>query len=82
MNSLKIDETKAFKDLNAISQQMIMKRVNRLQVEEQIIIARNIGIEQWLKQNPLQERWQQIVIEIVDKSKGNPQQATTTQSQQ
>lgn len=66
MNSLKIDQTKSYLRLEKFSQQMVMKRVNRLQIEEEIIIARNIGLEQWHKQTPLQERWKNIVIEIIN----------------
>ena len=63
---MKIDETKAFKALPPLSQQMALKRVNRLQIEDAIIIARTIGIEQWKASTPLQPRWQQIVVEIIE----------------
>lgn len=66
MSSLKIDQTKAFVQLQPLSQQMILKRVNRIQIEDAIIIARTIGIEKWKEQTPLQERWKMIVIEIVE----------------
>jgi hypothetical protein len=67
MSSLKIQETKAFKKLQPLSQQMVLKRVNRIEIEDAIIIARTIGIEKWRTQTPLQERWKQIVIEIIQK---------------
>lgn len=70
---MKIDKTQAYKALNPISQKLVMKRVNRTQIEDEIIIARNVGIPQWKAQTPLQERWQAIVIEIVDKEKETQQ---------
>ncbi|MBS1535330.1 MAG: hypothetical protein JST78_09650 [Bacteroidetes bacterium] len=66
---MNIQDTKAFKELNEISQRLVLKRVNRTTIEDQIIIARNIGIETWLKSNPLQARWQSIVIEIIKTEK-------------
>lgn len=72
MSSLKIHETKAFKELQPLSQQMVLKRINRIQIEDQIIIARTIGIEKWKNQNPLQERWRKIVIEIIQEENNSP----------
>lgn len=66
MSSLKIDQTEAFKKLQPLSQQMVLKRVNRIEIEDAIIIARTIGIEKWRAQTPLQERWKHIVIEIIE----------------
>ena len=66
---MKIDQTQAYKALNPISQKLVMKRVNRIQIEDEIIICRNVGVDKWKAQTPLQERWQAIVIEIVDKEK-------------
>lgn len=66
MNSLKIDQTQAYKALPQLSQQMAMKRVNRIQIEEELIVCRNVGIEVWKKQTPLQERWKKIVVEIIN----------------
>lgn len=66
MNSLKIDQTQAYKALPQLSQQMAMKRVNRIQIEEEIIICRNVGIEVWKNQTPLQKRWKTIVVEIIN----------------
>lgn len=57
-----IENTVAFKALDLIAQKMILKRANRIQVEEEIVIARNIGLDVWGKQTPLQERWKKIVI--------------------
>ena len=66
MNSLKIDQTKTFLLLQPLSQQMVLKRVNRIQIEDAIIIARTIGLEKWKAQTPLQERWKQIVCDIIE----------------
>lgn len=60
-----IENTAAFQELNTISQKMLLKRANRIQVEEEIIIAINVGLAQWKKQTPLQARWQEIVEQIV-----------------
>lgn len=60
-------QTKAFKALPQFSKFMAIKRVNRVKIEEEIVIARNIGLEQWKKQTPLQANWQAIVEEIITK---------------
>lgn len=62
---LQIQETKAFNNLPGLSQALILKRVNRLQIEDAIIIARTIGVENWKKQTGLQGRWQSIVVEVL-----------------
>lgn len=61
-----IQNTKAFKKLTLLSQQMALKRANRIIIEQEIIIARNIGLGKWKTQNPLQERWRAIVAEIIE----------------
>lgn len=63
---MKIDETTAYKASEPMVQQMIMKRVNRVEIEDQIIIARTIGLAKWKTQTGLQARWQKIVIEIIE----------------
>lgn len=65
MSLLKIEETKAFKALHPLVQKMVLKRANRIDIEDQIIIARTIGLEKWKVQTGLQERWKAIVIEII-----------------
>ena len=65
MSSLKIDQTKTFLAMPPLTQKLVMKRVNRIQIVDQIIIARTIGLEKWKAQTGLQERWKKIVIEII-----------------
>lgn len=71
MSSLKIDQTKAYQAMTPMVQKMIMKRCNRIQIEEEAIICRNIGVEVWKNQTPLQERWKAIVMEIINQEKIN-----------
>ena len=61
-----IEETQAYKNLPLISQQMVLKRANRLQIEDAVIQARTIGLQRWKQITPLQERWKAIVVEIVE----------------
>ncbi|WP_293871667.1 hypothetical protein, partial [Flavobacterium sp.] len=65
MSSLKIDETKAFAALEPMVKKMVLKRVNRVGIEDEIIIARTIGLDKWKAQTGLQERWKTIVVEII-----------------
>ena len=60
-----IIESKAYKELDAISQKVINKREVRAQIEDGIIQARNIGVPEWKKQTPLLAKHQKIVEEIV-----------------
>ncbi|WP_264521184.1 hypothetical protein [Flavobacterium sp. N1994] len=63
---MKIEQTEAFKSMSSLSQELVLKRINRINIEDQIIIARTIGLEKWKLQTGLQERWQKIVIEIIE----------------
>ena len=71
---MKIQNTKMYNSLSELSQKLIIKRVNRTKIEEEIIIARNVGLEQWKAQTPLQERWKSIVIEIIEHELDNQQE--------
>lgn len=64
-----IENSKAFKALEPHTQGMIRKRANRIQIEDAIIQARNIGVEQWKAQKVICNQWAAIVIEIVTNEK-------------
>lgn len=63
---MKITDTEAYKTLPELSQKMVMKRVNRVEIEDQIIICRTIGIEKWKTITPLGPRAKSIVEEIIN----------------
>jgi|GEM_PF-4513871 len=60
-----IEQTKTFQSLEPMSKQLAIKRVNRLQIEDAIIQARTMGVEAWSAQTGLQERWKNIVKEVI-----------------
>ena len=64
-----IENAKAFKALEPHAQKMVIKRANRVQIEDAIIQARNIGVEQWKTQKVICNQWAAIVIEIVTNEK-------------
>lgn len=61
----KIEQCKAFKRLEAFKQNILMKRDNRLKIEEQIVIARNAGVDAWQPPNDFPKPWAEIVKEVV-----------------
>lgn len=62
-----IEKSKAFQSFEPHAQNMVIQRVNRLKIEDAIIQARNLGIEQWNSQTDLPHKWRSIVEEIVNK---------------
>lgn len=60
-----IQQTDAFKGLDPITQKVINKREVRTQIEDAVILARNIGVEKWNKITPLTSKYRKIVVEIV-----------------
>lgn len=63
-----IEECKAYQDLDSISQKIINKREVRVQIEDAVIQARNMGVPEWKKQTPLLAKHQKIVEEIILKN--------------
>ncbi len=61
-----IENTKAFKKLEPFQQDIVSKRANRLQIEDAIVTARNIGYANWEKTTPLPAKWREIVKEITN----------------
>ncbi|GIZ10264.1 hypothetical protein [Flavobacterium sp. UMI-01] len=61
----KIEATNAFKTLEPLAQRMVSKRANRIQIEDNIIQARNLGLEQWKTQTALCNKWQTIVEQVI-----------------
>lgn len=74
---MKITDTEAYKALPELSQKMVMKRINRIEIEDQIIICRTVGIEKWKTITPLGPRARSIVEEII-KNEQNEQRKTST----
>lgn len=64
-----IENSKAFKALEPHVKKMVIKRANRVQIEDAIIQARNIGVEQWKTQTGICNKWAAIVIEIINNEK-------------
>ncbi len=60
----KIQNTKAFKAMEPYARQMVEKRANRIQIEDAVIQAKNIGLEAWKSQTAIPVKWQKIVEEI------------------
>ncbi|MGM8362111.1 hypothetical protein ACSV4D_09375 [Flavobacterium sp. ARAG 55.4] len=64
-----IENSKAYQSFEPHAQQMVIKRVNRLKIEDAIIQARHLGLEQWNSQTDLPHKWRSIVKEIVSSVK-------------
>lgn len=64
-----IENSKSFKVLDKLSQSMINRRANRIQIEDAIIQARNLGLEVWKSQTDLPNKWKKIVDEIIKNEK-------------
>ena len=60
-----IENTTAYKALEGLSQGMINRRANRIQIEDAIIQARTIGLDTWKGQTALPNKWKKIVEEII-----------------
>lgn len=59
-----IQNTKAYGQLEPFQQNLIINRKNRLQVEDAIIQARNMGYDTWAASSPMPNAWKAIVEEI------------------
>ena len=62
-----IKETDAYKKLNSIQKEIIMKRQNRLVIENGYEVAKNIGVEKWEKQSNFNYRNKGIIMELIEK---------------
>jgi hypothetical protein len=60
-----IENSKAYKQLHPFQQKLVLKRDNRKQVEDAIIIARTIGYANWAASSPMSHSWREIVKELV-----------------
>ena len=65
MMNIKIDQTQAYQRLNDVAKMMVVKRANRLQIEDAVIQAKNLGLEVWNTQTNLPHKWREIVEEIL-----------------
>jgi len=61
----KIENSKAFKSLQQFQKDLVIKRDNRLKIEDAVIIARNIGVDNWKRGTSLSKKWHAIVEEII-----------------
>ena len=66
--NIKIDQTQAYQRLNDVAKMMVVKRANRLQIEDGVIQAKNLGFEVWNNQTNLPYKWREIVKEIVNEN--------------
>ena len=60
-----IENTKAYKGLQKFQKDLVIRRDNRLKIEDAVITARSIGIEDWKKGTELSTKWQAIVEELI-----------------
>jgi hypothetical protein len=68
-----IQNTKAFKKLLGFQQKLLLRRDNRLTIQDAVITAKAIGIENWNPPGSMPPHWQAIVKELVTKSNSNEQ---------
>lgn len=61
-----IENSKAYRKIEGFKQQLLMKRDNRLKIEEQIVIARNAGADAWQPPESFPPHWAAIVREIAN----------------
>lgn len=62
----KIENSKAFTKLEKFKQALVLKRDNRLQIEQAIVSARTLTINVWKQHTTLPPHWQAIVEEIIN----------------
>jgi hypothetical protein len=60
-----IENTTAFKHLEGFKQTILMKRDNRLKIEEEIVNARNSGVDNWQPPKDFTPHWREIVKEVL-----------------
>lgn len=60
-----IENTDAYKQLEGFKQTILMKRDNRLRIEEEIVTARNAGLDAWHPPAGFPTSWAAIVREII-----------------
>ncbi|MDV6170213.1 hypothetical protein R1T16_17385 [Flavobacterium sp. DG1-102-2] len=65
MMTKQIENTKAYKDLDSFKQDIVMKRSNRLQIEDAVVTARAITFEKWQESTSFSASWQNIVKEVL-----------------
>ncbi|HLS12206.1 MAG TPA: hypothetical protein VK050_08590 [Flavobacteriaceae bacterium] len=62
---MKIQETKAFKAMNATRQHIALLKSNRNRINNNVGIAKTIGLERWKEvATGLPEHWKAIVREL------------------
>lgn len=62
---MKIQDTEAYKKMDAIQQQISTTAQSRKTITDSAILLKNIGLERWEKlSNHLPNRWKNIVKEL------------------
>ncbi len=60
-----IESTPTYQSLENFQKRLVLKRTNRLKLEQAVIVARNIGIEKWKEQSGLPSNYNKIVEDII-----------------
>lgn len=60
-----IENSVAFGKLATFQQRLVIRRENRLKIEEAITIARNVGYGKWAESSTMSSQWKAIVKELV-----------------
>ncbi|KGO89752.1 hypothetical protein [Flavobacterium suncheonense] len=64
-----IENTKAFKALNFIQKKVYSKRATMLEIENQFIVAKNKGVEVWLKDYHPNRIYKEIIQELLTENR-------------
>jgi hypothetical protein len=59
-----IQNSKAYGKLEPFQQGLVIRRVNRKQIEDAVITARTIGYNIWEASSPMSSGWKAIVKEL------------------
>lgn len=62
-----IEKTEAYDKLAQFQKELVIKRANRLQIENAIIVVGTIGYDNWEKTTKFPSHWRAIVKELVNK---------------
>ncbi|MEC4116411.1 MULTISPECIES: hypothetical protein [Myroides] len=61
---MKIEETKAYRQLGEVSQLIVSKSASKKRIQEAVTMVRTIGVEKWERITNLPTLWHNIVKEL------------------
>ncbi|SDH69450.1 hypothetical protein [Myroides phaeus] len=61
---MKIEETKAYRQLGEVSQLIVSKSASKKRIQEAVTMVRTIGVEKWERITNLPILWHNIVKEL------------------